>query len=131
MDNLSRAPERDPELASALRDAYGTAPEADFDALRGAVMARAELPLARMRREQPRTFGGRFRSLVPLAAAAGIAGTALALTLHPGRTDRPHQVSEADRQQVEQILNESLPSPGELIAGQSGGEELLNAAIGS
>ena len=122
--------ERDPGLAGALRDAYGPVPEIDFDRLRAGVMAQAELPLARARRKRRGGFGGRLRSLVPLAAAAGIAGTALALTFHPGR-ERPDRVSEADRQQVEQILDASVPDLGELVSGQSGGEELLNAAIGS
>ena len=131
METHMRDPERDGELVGALRGAYGPVPEIDFDRLRAGVMAQAELPLARMRRERRGALGGRFRSLVPLAAAAGIAGTALALTFHPGRGDHPRELSAADRQQVEQILNESVPDLGELVSGQSGGEELLNAAIGS
>ncbi|HEX6746272.1 MAG TPA: hypothetical protein VF092_03075 [Longimicrobium sp.] len=122
--------DRDPGLAGALRGAYGEVPEVDFDRLRGAVMAQAELPLARLRHERRRTLGGRFRALAPLAAAAGIAGAALALTVGSGPT-HPREVSAADRQQVEQILDESVPDLGELVSGQSGGEEMLNAAIGS
>jgi hypothetical protein len=120
---------RDPELAAALRDAYGDPPEPDWNALHGAVMARAELPLARLRRAEakPSAWPARFRALVPLAAAAGIAGTALALRV---REPEP-RVTAADRAQVELILNESIPDLGELVTGQTGSEQLLNAAIGS
>lgn len=115
--------ERDPALEAALRDAYGAPPEPDFGALRGAVMAKAELPLARMRRAQRNPWPARFRALVPLAAAAGVVGTAFALGVHQPEP----RVTPADRAQVEQILNESLPAPSELV----GSEQLLSAAIGS
>ena len=119
---------RDPALQAALRDAYGDPPEADWDALRGAVMARAELPLARLRRTRRTPWPARFRALVPLAAAAGVVGTAFALGVHQPQQPR---VTAADRAQVEQILNESLPDVSELVVGQGGSEQLLNAAIGS
>jgi len=118
---------RDPALTAALRDAYGDPPEADWDALRGAVTARAELPLARMRRPRRSPWQTRFRALVPLAAAAGVVGTAFAL----GVREPEPRVTAADRAQVEQILNESLPDVSELVASQAGSEQLLNAAIGS
>jgi hypothetical protein len=122
-------PGRDPALAAALRDAYGDPPEADWNALHGAVMARAELPLARLRRPRKSPWQVRFRALVPLAAAAGVVGTAFAL----GVREPVHEprVTAADRAQVEQILNESMPDVTELVAGQTGSEQLLNAAIGS
>src|SRR6185436_12324588 len=114
---------RDPELRTALRGAYGDPPEADWDALRGAVMARAELPLAGLRRTRRSPWQARFRALVPLAAAAGVVGTAFALGVHqPER-----RVTAADRAQVEQILNESIPDVAELV----GSDQLLSAAIGS
>jgi len=121
MENL----DRDPRLAAALRDAYGDPPEIDFPALRARVTAHAELPLARMRRPQPRGWRP-LRALVPLAAAAGIAGTAFALT-------RPHDpaLTRADRQQVEQILEATTPALSDLVAPQEGSEEMLNAALGS
>jgi hypothetical protein len=132
METFTHDPDRDPALSGALRDAYGPVPAIDFARLRGAVMDQAELPLARARRSRPAPFGGRFRSLVPLAAAAGIAGTALALSFHsPAATHGGRGVSQADRQQVEQILNESVPDVSDLVSGQTGSEELLNGAIGS
>ena len=116
--------ERDPALAAALRDAYGEPPEADWEALRGAVMAKAELPLARMRQARRSSpWAVRFRALVPLAAAAGVVGTVFAL----GVREPEPRVSAADRAQVEQILNESLPDVSELV----GSDQLLSAAIGS
>lgn len=117
--------DRDPQLAAALRDAYGDPPPIDFDALRAHVAAQAELPLARLRRPQPRGWRP-LRALVPLAAAAGIAGTTFALT-------RPHDpaLTQADRQQVEQILEATTPALSDLVAPRDGGEEMLNAALGS
>jgi hypothetical protein len=134
METFTHDPGRDPALSAALRDAYGPVPEPDLARMRGALMERAELPLARLRREQraqPQPVRRRFRSLVPFAAAAGVAGLALALGVHPPAAPHGREVSAADRAQVEQILNESLPSPGEMLAGQGAGEDLLNAAIGS
>ena len=127
MENVNDDFARDPQLSAALRDAYGEAPEIDFAALRGAVMARAELPLARTRRPQRRpAWPLPFRALVPLAAAAGVVG-AFALGVHlPGTSDQP-RVSEADRAQVEQILNESMPDVGDMVGGS---DQLLNA-VGS
>ena len=115
--------DRDPALQAALRDAYGDPPEADWNALRGAVMARAELPLARLRRTRRSPWPARFRALVPLAAAAGVVGTAFAMGVHQPEP----RVTAADRAQVEQILNESLPTPSELVES----DQLLSAAIGS
>jgi hypothetical protein len=118
---------RDPALQAALRDAYGDPPEADWDALRGAVMARAELPLARLRRTRRSPWAARFRALVPLAAAAGVVATVFAL----GTKQPESPVTAADRAQVEQILDASLPDVSELVAGQTASDQLLNAAIGS
>ena len=130
MQSTHHDPERDPVLAGALRDAYGPVPEIDFGRLRGSILAQAEMPLARARREQRARPAPRFRAWVPLAAAAGVAGIAFALTVRPV-ADRPRHVSEADRQQVEQILDESVPDLSQLVSGQTGGDEMLNAAIGS
>jgi hypothetical protein len=130
MDHLNVGYEHDPELSAALRDTYGDAPEIDFAALRGAVMARAELPLARMRRGQRKSpWPARFRAFVPLAAAAGVVGTAFALGVQmPGTHRTPHDtVTEAERAQVEQILNESLPTVDQLV----GGNDQLLTAVGS
>jgi hypothetical protein len=76
--------ERDPYLAACLRAAEGDAPmdEVDWDALRGSIQARAELPLARLR-SRPRAARWR-RPLVSLAAAAAIAAVALVGGLNRG-----------------------------------------------
>jgi hypothetical protein len=118
-------PDRDARLGAALRDACGDVPEIDFAALRGRIGAQAELPLARMRTAQPRRWRP-IRALIPLAAAAGIGSAAFALT-------RPQEkpLTQADRQQVEQILNATTPALSDLVAGQNGSEDLLNAALGS
>ena len=129
MDHPTPGYGHDPELSAALRGAYGDAPEIDFHALHGAVMARAELPLARMRRARSNPWPARFRAFVPLAAAAGVVGTAFALGVN-GPGPRDPQLSEADRAQVEQILNASIPDVGELV-GQMSNEQLLSAAAGS
>jgi len=113
-------PDRDPRLGAALRDAYGEVPEIDFAALRGRITAQAELPLARAGKSQPRGWRP-LRALVPLAAAAGIAGAAFTLT----RPAPPAVPTVADRQQVEQILNATTPDLAELVAPQ--GDELLTA----
>jgi hypothetical protein len=123
MESWTEHAGRDPELELALRGAYGDPPEADWDALRGAVLARAELPLAGLRRTRRSPWQGRFRALVPLAAAAGVVATAFALGVHEPQP----RVTAADRAQVELILNESLPDPAEMIES----EQLLSAAIGS
>lgn len=123
MDGTTHGLERDPALAAALRDAYGDPPEVDWEGLRGRITAQAELPLARMRRS-----GGGWRrplrALVPLAAAAGIAGTAFTL-MRPA--ENPRELTQADRQQVEQILDASTPALSDMV----GTDELLNAALGS
>jgi len=127
MESWSEHAGRDPALEAALRGAYGDPPEADWDALRGAVLARAELPLAGLRRKQRSPWQARFRALVPLAAAAGVVATAVALGVHEPQP----RVTAADRAQVELILNESLPDVSELVSGQAGSEQLLDAALGS
>lgn len=129
MDHPTDGWGHDPQLATALRDAAGDVPEIDLDALRGAVIARAELPLARMRRTRRNPWPARFRAFVPLAAAAGVVGTAFALGVHaPGPRDP--QPTEADRAQVEQILDASLPPVGDLVS-QMSNEQLLSEAAGS
>jgi hypothetical protein len=117
----------DPELVAALRRAYGEPPEIDWTALHGVVTARAELPLARLRHTRRSPWAARFSALVPLAAAAGVVATVFAL----GTKQPESPVTAADRAQVEQILDASLPDVSELVAGQTASDQLLNAAIGS
>ena len=129
MTDFDRDPARDPELGLALRGALGEVPDdVDWDGLRGSITAQAELPLARLRRA-PRTGGRwRMRSFVPLAAAAGIAGAALALTLSPGD---PAPLSAEDRQMVEQVVDASLSEADPLLTGEAATEALLEGAVGS
>jgi hypothetical protein len=116
--------ERDPVLGAALRDLRGDAPAVDWDALRARVAAEAELPLARRRRA--RATGRRLRTVLPLAAAAGIA--AIALTALP---DRRPSLSQADEAVVEEILELSVPGEvGALMTGEAADEALLEA-VGS
>jgi hypothetical protein len=121
---------RDPELAATLRGALGDVPEPDWDRLRASVAARAELPLAR-RRRGGRVLGlsGRVRTLVPLAAAAGIAGAALAVTLGPSRQTAPLTPDEV--QAMEAIVDHSLQDVNALVTGEVAREQLLDAAVGS
>ncbi len=120
MDEMNR----DPVLGAALRDAYGDAPEMDFDALRARISASAELPLAGRRRGRARSRG--LRALVPLAAAAGIAAVAVA-TL-PGRRV---PLSQADEAVVQEILDLSVPGEvGALMSGEAADQALLEAVAG-
>ena len=66
-------------------------------------------------------------SMDDVAAAAGVAATAFALGVHEPRP----RLTAADQAQVEQILDASLPDVSELVTGQTGSEQLLDAAIGS
>ena len=113
---------RDPVLGAALRGLRDDAPAVDWDALRARVAAEAELPLARRRRA--RDVGRRLRTVLPLAAAAGIAAVALA-TL-PG--DRRAPLSQADEAVVEEILDLSVPGEvGALMTGEAAEQALLEA----
>lgn len=118
MDELSR----DPALAAALR-AADDAPEVDWEALRTRITAAAELPLAR--RRQPRRPSPRLRALVPLAAAAGVAGLALAVL--PDR--EPPPISPQERVEIQAALQESLPEQvGLLLSGEAAEAALLESA---
>ena len=119
-------PERDPQLAAALRELHGDAPAPDWEALRARVSASAELPLARRRRT--RSVSRALRTALPLAAAAGIA--AVALTALPGR-DAP-RLTRADAAVVDEILELSVPAPVDaLVSGEAADEALLQAVEGS
>ena len=65
---------RDPDIAAALRMIEAEPPldEVDWESLRSAIVARAELPLAQRRTRSAR-LANWTRPLVPLAAAASIA----------------------------------------------------------
>jgi hypothetical protein len=116
---------RDPELAALLRGAAPEPPvdDVDWERLRGAVSARAELPLARLRRDAPRP-----RRWLPLSAAAAIAAVALGLSLRPA----PEPLPVEERRLVEAIVAESLPANvDQMISGAAAEGALLEAAVGS
>jgi hypothetical protein len=127
--DLTRDPERDAALSAALRGAMGDVPEPDWDRLRSSVASRAEMPLARRRREaRPRPWT-RARSLLPLAAAAGIAGLAVSLaTLRPAD---PPPLTDADRRMVEQIVDAQLPDVDPLLTGEAASDALIEAMVDS
>jgi len=120
MDDVSR----DPVLGAALHDAAGApAPEVDWEALRARISADARMPLAR--RRQPRRTAVRLRALLPLAAAAGVAGLALATV--PDR--RPPAVTPQERTEIQAALRESLPDQvALLISGEAAEAALLESA---
>jgi hypothetical protein len=113
---------RDPELGAALRALRADAPEPDWGALRARLAVEAELPLARRRRA--RSVSRALRTVLPLAAAAGIA--ALALTALPARDDG--RLRQADEAMVEEILDLSVPEQvGALLTGEAADRALLDA----
>jgi len=117
MDEMNR----DPVLAAALRDLQGEPPEVDWDTLRARTVSRAELPLARRHRARP--LSRALRTLIPLAAAAGIG--AVALTAWP---DRAPALSRADQAVVEEILDLSVPGEvGALMSADAADRALLQA----
>ncbi len=120
---------RDPALAALLREAAPGPPmdDVDWDRLRGAVSARAELPLARLRRGAPPRWTRRW---LPLGAAAGIAAAAFGVALRPAASPAPLPVEE--RRLVEAIVAESLPANiDQMISGDAAEGALLEAATGS
>lgn len=120
MDDVSR----DSVLAAALHDAAGApAPEVHWEGLRARISGEARMPLAR--RRQSRRTAGRLRALLPLAAAAGVAGLALAAV--PDR--RPPAVTPQERTEIQAALRESLPDQvALLISGEAAEAALLESA---
>jgi hypothetical protein len=120
MDDVSR----DPSLAAALHEAAGSpAAPVDWQALHARISADARMPLAR--RRQSRRTAVRLRALLPLAAAAGVAGLALAVV--PER--RPPDVTPQERREIQAALRESLPDQvGLLISGEAAEAALLESA---
>ena len=123
---MSTEPTRDPELAALLRSAAPQPPmdEVDWDRLHGAVVARAELPLAARRRSARRE-----PRWLPLGIA-GIAAASLAIALRPAPDPRPLPLEE--RRVVDAIVAESLPSNvDQMISGDAAEGALLAALVGS
>jgi hypothetical protein len=123
--HIERDPERDEALGALLREAVGPQPAVDWDALRGRITAAAELPLAEARRTQRRRpFSPLMRALLPLAAAAGLAGAYVAL--------RPVSEPVSDQAMVDQMVKASLPeSVDQLITGEAAQGALLDLVEGS
>jgi hypothetical protein len=116
-------PTRDRVLETALRGAAdeSAAAEVDWDALRSRISDAAQMPLAR--RRSPRAAPGR-RALLSLAAAAAVAGLALALV-----PDSAPSVTAQERREIDAALSESLPDQvALLISGQAAEAALLEAA---
>jgi hypothetical protein len=123
--DFSREPERDPELGGLLREIAGPQPSVDWEALRGRITASAELPLARARRARRGTVSPLMRALLPLAAAAGLAGAYVALRPAPG-------LDAGERAMVDQMVEASLPeSVDQLITGEAAQGALLEVVAGS
>lgn len=123
--NTEYDPERDRELGGLLREAGGELPPVDWETLHARIAAAAELPLAR-RRRPARRLHPLLRTLVPLAAAAGLAGAYVALK--PEATDLPAQ----EQAIIEQMVNASLPeSVDQLITGEAAQGALLEVVAGS
>lgn len=133
-EELTHDPERDPRLAALLAEA-DPAPAfapADWERMRARVAESAELPLARLRREERAAPARRLRlrALVPMAAVAGIAAAVLAVTL-PGRGEAAPLTPEEEAQ-LEEIVDASIPENVDLlISGEAAQAELLEAAVGS
>lgn len=117
-------PERDESLAALLRDAADPVPAMDWDAMRSRITAAAELPLAQARRRHQPRRGSLLRALLPLAAAAGIAGGYIAL--------RPGPVADGDQALVDEMVEASLPETvDQLISGEAAQGALLEVVAGS
>jgi len=142
-DQMHDAPAPDPELARALRSLGEEPPleRVDWEALRAPIHARAELPLARLRRAgegapaTPRKASPArvwLRPLVPLAAAAGIG--AVALLGWPGAEEPapPAATAMEERIDPEEVFRADLSEQEfRLLVSESGeAEELLLIAVG-
>jgi hypothetical protein len=154
MDEMIPLAAEDPRLAAALRDVHGDPPEheVDWDRMQGAISAKAELPLARLRAAARARSGDeaahapaaavpvrkiaslRTRWLVPAAAAASIALVAVSGVLKRDTiAGSGGQVATQVREPtVDQMVEASMPDPvGKLISGEAESDALLSAAVGT
>jgi hypothetical protein len=131
--------ERDTGLEALLRGAAQQPPvdEVDWARLRGVVSARAELPLAALRRgaapaahiavpvaAPPR----RTRAWLPLGAAGLAAAASLAWMVRGAPAPLPAE----ERRMVEAIVAESVPVPvDQMLSGAAAEGALLQAAVES
>lgn len=143
----------DPQIGAALRALSGEPPveAVDWEALRHSIGDAAALPLARLRtadrapapavarpmvakrRPMPRWA----RTLVPLAAAAGIAGVAWVAVPHPGGSGQPESYVASATSTIEAPLNteEILKADVSdqefhlLVTGRTNPDELLLLAL--
>jgi hypothetical protein len=122
----------DPRLATALRWVEGEAPvdEVDWEALHGAIHARAELSVARRRTSRRARWT---RSLLPLAVAAGIGGAALVGGSLRDRTQSaPLRTATADPAvSAEEVLTSNLTDEELrlLVTSRSDPDGMLRMAI--
>lgn len=132
-EEMSRESAPDPELRAALRLVEGEPPleDVDWDALRGSIRARAELPLARRRREaggaRGRPGAERVRRpLIPLAVAASVA---LAVWLVGG--EAPPEGVPVEQVSAEEVFRPDLSEQEFrlLVTGRSDPEALLRLAL--
>jgi hypothetical protein len=116
--DITRDPPHDAELAAAMAgiDRAAAADPSELDRLREAILARAELPLARLRL-RPRAWwqvaAGWAGAAVPLSAAAGVA-----LVLVVGSLPIPGPPTAAATEglpYLEEVLAVSLPEAGEAL----------------
>ena len=125
--------ERDPYLAACLRAAEGDAPmdEVDWAALRESIEARAELPLARLRKaRRPARW---HRPVVSLAAAAALAAIALVGGTHRDSTPPPVQtgtVAVTAGVSIEEAMRSDLSDQefGLVASGRTNADALLQIA---
>ncbi len=153
-------PEPDEALGSALREVVPEAPveRVDWRAFRAAVLARAELPLARLRRRQRQRWwevtAGWARAAVPAAAAAGVVlalalgafdrlgaggkvaergGEAEMTQVASARGGRARLVTASSRIPLEQALSAGTPQDAitNVLFETAGPDALIRAAVES
>ncbi len=131
--DISRDPPRDPEVAEWLHVGSGEPLMADRASLHAVILARAQLPLARLRL-QPQwwEYAARWaRPAVPLALAAGLALTfAIGTSSLPGVAPLP-EVAAVTLPSLEDVLTYSVPEAeyNLLVAGAGETDALLSFTL--
>jgi hypothetical protein len=131
--DISRDPPRDPEIAEWLGAGSAEPVAPDRESLRAAILARAQLPLARLRM-QPQwwEYAARWaRPAVPLSLAASVAlAFAIGTTAIPGAAPIPEAVAAA-LPPLEDVLTYSVPEAeyNLLVAGAGDTEALLSFSM--
>jgi hypothetical protein len=128
--DISRDPPRDPRIAAWLAGANVEPVEADAAGLYAAIMARAQLPLARLRRPPQwwEYMASWSRPALPVAIAAGLALAFLVGSLPvPGPGPAPMLAAES-LPPLEDVLTYSVPDDeyNLLMAGAGDTDPLLS-----